>query len=210
MASRRRTCSRAPSSSRARFPTCRRECTLPLSIRASAATVSRLPSAGATDGSTSGPTTDSCSSRRTGSEASRRQSSSRKPLPPRACCPRPSTGATSSLPRLRTSPAASSSSALGPKVAVGELVRLEAALARHRDAPDPGDRSGRRSLRERPAQPQARGPRQVGIDDGSRVEVEVGFERYYAVAARTSPRCGAATSSSTRTPTGTSPWPSTG
>ena len=75
--------------------------------------------------------------------------------------------------------------ALGPKVAVGELVRLEL------PSPDIGkrriratvlyvDRFGNVQLNLRPADLD-----QVGIDDGSRVEVEVGFERYYAVAART-------------------------
>ena len=73
--------------------------------------------------------------------------------------------------------------ALGPKVAVGLLVRLEL------PSPDIGkrriratvldvDRFGNVRLNLRPADLD-----QVGIDDGSRVEVEVGFERYYAVAA---------------------------
>ena len=75
--------------------------------------------------------------------------------------------------------------ALGPKVAVDELVRLEL------PSPDIGtrriratvlyvDRFGNVQLNLSPAHLE-----QVGIDDGSRVEVEVGFERYYAVAART-------------------------
>ena len=158
---------------------------MPLSIRASAATVSRLPSAGATDGSTSGPTTDSCSSRRTGSEASKRQSSSRKPPTASSRLPGPSTGETSSLPRLRYLAGGAELGALGPKVAVDELVRLEL------PSPDIGtrriratvlyvDRFGNVQLNLSPAHLE-----QVGIDDGSRVEVEVGFERYYAVAART-------------------------
>lgn len=75
--------------------------------------------------------------------------------------------------------------ALGPKVSVDELVRLEL------PTPDIGsrriratvlyvDRFGNVQLNLRPADLE-----RVGIDEGSRVEVEVGFERYYAVAART-------------------------
>jgi S-adenosyl-L-methionine hydrolase (adenosine-forming) len=74
---------------------------------------------------------------------------------------------------------------LGPKVAIDELVRLEL------PSPEIGtrriratvlyvDRFGNVQLNLSPANLE-----QVGIDDGSRVEVEVGFERYYAVAART-------------------------
>ena len=75
--------------------------------------------------------------------------------------------------------------ALGPKVAADELVRLELST------PDIGarriratvlyvDRFGNVQLNLRPADLE-----RVGIDEGSRVEVEVGFERYFAVAART-------------------------
>ncbi len=75
--------------------------------------------------------------------------------------------------------------ALGPKIGVDKLVRLEL------PAPDIGtrriratvlyvDRFGNVQLNLRPADLEG-----VGIEEGSRVEVAVGFERYHAVAART-------------------------
>ena len=74
---------------------------------------------------------------------------------------------------------------LGPPLAVGDLVRLEL------PAPDVGtrriratvlhvDRFGNVQLNLRSADLE-----RVGIEPGAQVEIEVGFERYYAVAART-------------------------
>ena len=73
----------------------------------------------------------------------------------------------------------------GRRSAIDELVRLEL------PSPEIGTRRIqatvllRRPLRERPAEPQPRRPERVGIERWLAVEVEVGFERYYAVAART-------------------------
>ena len=76
--------------------------------------------------------------------------------------------------------------ALGPKIGPGQARPPRAPRARHRHSPDPGHRaststgSGTSSstcgLRDLEG---------VGIEEGSRVEVAVGFERYHAVAART-------------------------
>ena len=93
-------------------------------------------------------------------------------------------GATSPCRQPRTSPRASGS-ALGPSLAPDELVRLEV------PAPEIGtrriratvltvDRFGNVQLSL--VRPQLE---QVGIEDGAQVEIAVGFERYYAVAART-------------------------
>jgi S-adenosyl-L-methionine hydrolase (adenosine-forming) len=75
--------------------------------------------------------------------------------------------------------------ALGPNVALDELVRLELPAAevgtrRIRATVLYVDRFGNVQLNLSPAD-----LTRVGIEDGSRVEVAVGFERYYAVAART-------------------------
>jgi S-adenosylmethionine hydrolase len=75
--------------------------------------------------------------------------------------------------------------ALGPKLAVDELVRLKL------PSPDIGTRRIRATVLsvDRFGNVQLNLSRanleQVGITEGSRVEVEVGFERYYAVAAGT-------------------------
>ena len=75
--------------------------------------------------------------------------------------------------------------ALGPKIGVDKLVRLEL------PAPDIGTRRIRATVLyvDRYGNVQlnltAEHLSRVGIDPGARVEVEVGFERYFAVAART-------------------------
>ena len=102
-------------------------------------------------------------------------------------CRAPSTGATSSRRPPRTSRSASSPSELGPPLAPDALVRL--------DLPEPeigatrvvdATRALRRPLRERAAQPDARATStSVGIVPGTRFELELAGERYYAIAART-------------------------
>ncbi len=75
--------------------------------------------------------------------------------------------------------------ALGPQLPPGELVRLEVPVPeigsrRLRATVLSVDRFGNVQLNLTRAHVE-----QVGIEDGSQVEVAVGFERYYAVAART-------------------------
>ena len=141
--------------------------------------------AGATAGSTSAPTTASCSR---GRAARRRRGGGRarrSRLPARAGRPH--------LPRPRRLRARRRPPGRGRRARrAGARARRRRARAHrparaeHRQAPDPGDRRLCRPLRERPAQPHAGTDlAQVGIESGSRVEIEVGFERYYAVAART-------------------------
>jgi S-adenosylmethionine hydrolase len=75
--------------------------------------------------------------------------------------------------------------ALGPPVAADALVRLEL------PAPSIGNRRIRATVLyvDRFGNVQLNLTRgdleQIGLDDGARVEVEVGFERYYAIAAST-------------------------
>ena len=158
-----------------------------------------------TAGCSSAPTTG-CSCRRPTPRRRRGGPRAREPRRTRSTPSRARSTAATSSAGCRASRAGGRAGELGPAGRPGALVRLDLPAAGGRPEPDPAVRALHRPLRERAAEPDARAPRsRSGVLPGVTRRARLALDRYYAVvSAHVRRRARPATSSSTRTPTGTS------